>query len=241
MTPRGTDWGLALVVTLLFATGMASLFAAAPGDEWVFVAHDVLAFALAGLLVVKLRRVWARLVHPSEWDRQVKAGVLATIFVAAALGSGWLWSGGGRVSVAGYTLLSWHLVLGWVLVAAVAVHAYVRARRLRGRDAADRRQFLIAAGGGGGGPGRGRGGGGRSGRRAGAVAGAAAGQRVLRIAFRRAAALHGLVRGGVVRGQRVSGDLMGCGRAAGARRGHVSPGGRRARRAPLVSGRERAR
>src|SRR4051794_13021534 len=147
MTPRGTDWGLALVVTLLFATGMASLFAAAPGDEWVFVAHDVLAFALAGLLVVKLRRVWARLVHPSEWDRQVKAGVLATIFVAAALASGWLWSGGGRVSIAGYTLLSWHLVLGWVLVAAVAVHAYVRARRLRVRDMSDRRQFLLAAGG----------------------------------------------------------------------------------------------
>src|SRR4051794_19130619 len=147
MTPRGTDWGLALVVTLLFATGMASLFAAAPGDEWVFVAHDVLAFALAGLLVVKLRRVWARLVHPSEWDRQVKAGVLATIFVAAALGSGWVWSGGGRVSVAGFTLLSWHLVLGWTLVAAVAVHAYVRRRRLRTQDLASRRQFLVTAGG----------------------------------------------------------------------------------------------
>src|SRR4051794_14652780 len=126
---------------------MVSLFAAAPGDAWVFVAHDVLAFALAGLLVVKLRRVWSRLVRPSEWDRQVKAGVLATLFVAASLVSGWAWSGGGRVSLAGYTLLSWHLVLGWVLVAAVAVHAYLRARRVRVRDVADRRQFLLAAGG----------------------------------------------------------------------------------------------
>lgn len=147
MTPRGTDWGLALVVSLLFATGMVSLFAASPGESWVFVAHDVLAFALAGLLVVKLRRVWARLVRPSGWDRQVKAGVLATLFVACALVSGWVWSGGGRVELAGYTLLSWHLVLGWVLVAAVAVHAYLRARRLRVQDVADRRQFLLAAGG----------------------------------------------------------------------------------------------
>jgi DMSO/TMAO reductase YedYZ molybdopterin-dependent catalytic subunit len=147
VTPRGTDWGLALVVALLFATGTVSLFAASSGDAWVFVAHDVLAFALAGLLVVKLRRVWARLVRPSEWDRQVRAGVLATLFVALSLVSGWLWSGGGRVSVAGYTLLSWHLVLGWVLVGAVAVHAYVRARRIRVRDLADRRQFLVAAGG----------------------------------------------------------------------------------------------
>jgi DMSO/TMAO reductase YedYZ molybdopterin-dependent catalytic subunit len=147
VTPRGTDWGLALVVALLFATGMVSLFAAAPGEAWVFVAHDVLAFALAGLLAVKLRRVWARLVHPSQWDRQVKAGVLATLFVAAALVSGWLWSGGGRISLAGFTLLSWHLVLGWALAAAVAVHAYIRARRIRARDLGDRRQFLIAAGG----------------------------------------------------------------------------------------------
>jgi DMSO/TMAO reductase YedYZ molybdopterin-dependent catalytic subunit len=147
VTPRGTDWGLALVVALLFATGMVSLFAAAPGEAWVFVAHDVLAFALAGLLAVKLRRVWARLVHPSQWDRQVKAGVLATVFVAAALVSGWLWSGGGRIALAGFTLLSWHLVLGWALAAAVAVHAYIRARRIRARDFADRRQFLVAAGG----------------------------------------------------------------------------------------------
>jgi DMSO/TMAO reductase YedYZ molybdopterin-dependent catalytic subunit len=138
---------LALVVALLFATGMASLFAAAPGEAWVFVAHDALAFALAGLLVVKMRRVWRRLVSPSQWDRQVKAGVLATLFVAAALVSGWVWSGGARVSLAGFTLLSWHLVLGWVLAASVSVHAVLRRRPIRVRDATDRRQFLIAAGG----------------------------------------------------------------------------------------------
>jgi DMSO/TMAO reductase YedYZ molybdopterin-dependent catalytic subunit len=147
VTPRGTDWGLALVVALLFATGMASLFAASPGDAWVFVAHDVLAFALAGLLVVKMRRVWRRLFDPAQWDRLVKPGVLATLFVAAALASGWLWSGGGRISIAGFTLLSWHLVLGWVLTAAVVVHAFIRRRRMRVGDFADRRQFLVAAGG----------------------------------------------------------------------------------------------
>jgi DMSO/TMAO reductase YedYZ molybdopterin-dependent catalytic subunit len=147
VTPRGTDWGLALVVALLFATGMVSLFAASPGEGWVFVAHDVLAFALAGLLVVKMRRVWRRLLDPSQWDRIVKAGVIATLFVALALVSGWLWSGGGRISIAGFTLLSWHLMLGWALTAAVAVHAYVRRRRMRWQDATDRRQFLVAAGG----------------------------------------------------------------------------------------------
>jgi DMSO/TMAO reductase YedYZ molybdopterin-dependent catalytic subunit len=147
VTPRGTDWGLALVVGLLFATGMVSLFAASPDEEWVFVAHDILAFALAGLLVVKMRRVWRKLVKPSEWDRLVKPGVLATTFVAAALATGWVWSGGGRISIGGFTLLSWHLLLGWVLTAAVAVHAFVRRRRMRAQDAADRRQILVAASG----------------------------------------------------------------------------------------------
>src|SRR3954464_14659153 len=126
---------------------MASLFAASPGEAWVFVVHDVLAFALAGLLVVKMRRGWRRLFGPGDWDRLMKPGVLATLFVGAALASGWLWSGGGHISIAGFTLLSWHLVLGWTLAAAVAVHAFVRRRRLRTADLADRRQFLVAAGG----------------------------------------------------------------------------------------------
>src|SRR4051812_37839063 len=126
---------------------MASLFAASPGEAWVFVVHDVLAFLLAGLLVVKMRRVWRRLFGPEHWDRLVKPGVIATALVAAALASGWVWSGGGRVELAGFTLLSWHLVLGWTLTAAVAGHAFVRRRRMRARGATDRRQFLAAAGG----------------------------------------------------------------------------------------------
>jgi hypothetical protein len=69
------------------------------------------------------------------------------MFVVAALLSGWLWSGGGRITIAGYTLLSWHLVLGYVLTAAVTVHAFIRRRPTRIRDLADRRQFLVAAGG----------------------------------------------------------------------------------------------
>jgi DMSO/TMAO reductase YedYZ molybdopterin-dependent catalytic subunit len=138
---------LALVVALLFASGMVSLFAASPGEAWIFYLHDALAFALAGLVVVKLRRVWHRLVDSSHWDKRVKAGVIAVLLVTLALVSGWVWSGGGRVDIAGFSLLSWHLVLGWALTAAVGVHAVLRARRIRARDVADRRQFLIAAGG----------------------------------------------------------------------------------------------
>ena len=60
MTPRATDWGLAALVALLIATGALTLFAGSGGDSWVFAAHDALGAATALLLVVKLRRVWAR-------------------------------------------------------------------------------------------------------------------------------------------------------------------------------------
>src|SRR3954453_17026909 len=138
------------MVALLFASGMASLFAASPGEAWVFAVHEVLAFVLAGLLVVKMRRVWRRVFGPEDWDRLVKPGVIATALVAAALASGWVWSGGGRVSLAGFTLLSWHLVLGWALTAAVALHAFIRRRRLGAARPAHPRQFPPPPAGGGG-------------------------------------------------------------------------------------------
>ena len=61
MTPRATDWGLALLVGLLFATGVMTLFAGGRGDTWVFAAHGAGGFALVAVVGWKLRRVWRRL------------------------------------------------------------------------------------------------------------------------------------------------------------------------------------
>jgi hypothetical protein len=49
VTARATDWGLGLLVGLLFATGVMTFFAGQPGDDWVFGAHGVGGFALAGV------------------------------------------------------------------------------------------------------------------------------------------------------------------------------------------------
>ncbi len=150
MTARVTDWGLAALVALLLATGLLTLFAGSPGDTWVYALHDSLAVAIAVVLVFKLRRVWARLVAPDRWDRRTAAGIAGTALVLAALGTGWLWSDGARISPFGYSLLSWHDALGAALGAVVVWHMVLRAKRLRGRDLAHRRQFLtgvsIAAG-----------------------------------------------------------------------------------------------
>src|SRR5258708_1526090 len=61
MSPRLTDWTLALTGALAFATGVVSLFSGRP-DQWlVFAAHGVAGLWLALLLWGKLRRVLPRL------------------------------------------------------------------------------------------------------------------------------------------------------------------------------------
>ena len=144
MTARATDWGLALLVGLLFATGVMTFFAGQRGDAWVFGAHGVGGFALAGVLGWKLRRVSHRPARPGALGRRTAAGAGALTLVVATLLSGVGWSSGAQLSAGGYNLLGWHFALGVVLTIAVAVHALLRAKPLRRRDLVGRRQFLRA-------------------------------------------------------------------------------------------------
>ena len=145
MTPRGTDWSLALLVALGLGTGLSTWFAGSPQSAWVFAAHAALGTALALVLAFKLRRVWARIAAPRRWDARTAAGLGALGLVAAALGSGYAWSSGARPAVAGISLLGWHALLGLALGAIVLGHARLRARPLRAADLRSRRQFLAAA------------------------------------------------------------------------------------------------
>lgn len=142
MTPRGTDWTLGALVALLFATGMLSLVSGRAGDAWVFALHGIGGAALGAVTGWKLRRVWRRLVERRRWDRRTWAGMLATVFVVAAIASGVVWSNGGDLYVAGWNLLNWHLALGVLLTIAVLAHGLLRARPLRRSDLQQRRQFL---------------------------------------------------------------------------------------------------
>jgi hypothetical protein len=51
---------LALLVGLLFATGVMTLFAGQRADAWIFAVHGAGGFALAAVLGWKLRRVSRR-------------------------------------------------------------------------------------------------------------------------------------------------------------------------------------
>lgn len=151
MTPRGTDWSLALLVSLLFGTGLLTWFSGGSQDAWVFAVHAAGGGALALVLAWKLRRVWPRVLNPARWDSWTAAGLAALGLVASTLASGWLWSSAGASYLGGYSLLVWHTALGAGLTGVVALHLGRRARRPRRRDLASRRQFLrtvgVAAGG----------------------------------------------------------------------------------------------
>ncbi len=127
MSPRLTDWSIALAVVLASATGIISLVSGHPQDWLIFVLHCIGGLWLLLLLWGKLRRVWPRLIHPRRWDRRTVFGLLALLVVALALGSGIWWVTGGDLYFAGFNLLNWHITLGFVLAAAIH-NSHVRTR-----------------------------------------------------------------------------------------------------------------
>src|SRR2546421_12429949 len=142
MSPRLTDWSIALAALLALTTGLVSLVSGLPQDWTIFMLHGIVGLWLLLLLWGKLRRVWPRLIHPRRWDRRTIYGLLALLVVTLALVSGMWWVGGGELNFAGFNLLNWHITLGIVLTVAILVHMFARAKRLRKRDITGRRQVL---------------------------------------------------------------------------------------------------
>ncbi len=142
MSPRLTDWSLAFAAVLAFTAGIASLISGRPEDWLIFALHGIAGFWLLLLLWGKLRRVWPRVIHLRRWDRRTVFGLLATLLVTLALGSGIWWVAGGELNFAGFNLLNWHIALGFMLTVAIVVHTFARAKRLRKRDIAGRRRML---------------------------------------------------------------------------------------------------
>jgi DMSO/TMAO reductase YedYZ molybdopterin-dependent catalytic subunit len=142
MSPRLTDWSLALAVGIAFGSGILSLISGRPEDWLIFALHGMAGLWLVLLLWGKLRRVAPRLTHPRRWDRATIFGAGAALVVALAAGSGIWWVFGGELFIAGLNLMNWHIVLGLALTLAVSLHMLLRAKPLRARDALGRRQML---------------------------------------------------------------------------------------------------
>ncbi len=142
MSPRLTDWSLAASAAIALVTGILSLFSGHPSEWFVFALHGMGGFWLLALLWGKLRRVWPRMARLRHWDKRTALGLLATMLALVALGSGIVWAAGGDLVFAGFGLLNWHIILGFVVSAVILFHMLARAKRLRRRDLIGRRQAL---------------------------------------------------------------------------------------------------
>jgi hypothetical protein len=142
MSPRLTDWSIALTTALAFTTGIVSLISGLPQEQFIFVLHAIVGIWLLLLLWGKLRRVWPRLIHPRRWDRRTILGALALLLVTLTLGAGIWWAEGGEWNFAGFNLLNWHITLSFALTIVILFHIFARAKRLRKRDVFGRRKTL---------------------------------------------------------------------------------------------------
>jgi cytochrome b561 len=142
MSPRLTDWSIALATVIAFMTGVVSLITGHPQEWLIFVLHAIGGFWLLLLMWGKLRRVWPRLVHLRRWDRRTIFGLFALLLVTLALGSGIWWVTGGELYFVGFNLLNWHILLGFLVTSVIVFHIFVRAKRLRKRDIVGRRRVI---------------------------------------------------------------------------------------------------
>jgi DMSO/TMAO reductase YedYZ molybdopterin-dependent catalytic subunit len=146
MKPRTTDWGLALGVGCAFATGLWTLVSGRAERWWVFALHGAAGYLVALLLIPKLGRVWRRALPQGRGSWRAWFGLVATLVSLATLATGIAWVAGATLVVAGYNLLNWHLISGYLLTAVVSLHMIVRAKPWRWREFAGRRQFLQVSG-----------------------------------------------------------------------------------------------
>src|SRR5258708_13960993 len=95
VSPRVTDWSLALAGAAAFTSGLLSLFSGRP-DEWlVFAFHGAAGLWLLLFLWGKLRRVWPPLLRPPLWDRPPALAVVSLLPGGLASGSGRGWGARG--------------------------------------------------------------------------------------------------------------------------------------------------
>src|SRR5260370_16289136 len=136
MSPRVSDWRIALVGVLAFTLGIISLLSGLPQEWFIFALHGIAGLWLLLLLWGKLQRVWPRLIHPRRWDRRTVFGLLALLLVSLALVSGIWWVGGGDLYFAGFNLLNWHIILGFGFTTAIVMHIFALPKRFAKRDTA---------------------------------------------------------------------------------------------------------
>ncbi|MEF8773325.1 MAG: molybdopterin-dependent oxidoreductase [Halobacteriales archaeon] len=127
LEPAAVDWAILASLVAALATGAVGLVTGRPGGAWVIDAHAVAGVVLAGLLVLKLRRV-ADWITPRRLNRTRAASVTLAVVAVGAVGTGIAWTFGATLPVAFWTLLNVHILLGLAVAALAGWHLRARLR-----------------------------------------------------------------------------------------------------------------
>jgi molybdopterin-dependent oxidoreductase-like protein protein len=130
MASATLDRLLAVLIAAMVATGLLSLRIGAASGAWVFLAHALLAGALAAAVALKLRSSVGRAVAGRRW-RRLGLGLSVSLVAIAALIGGYAWTASGRLLEIGpWTVMTLHAWAGLALLPLVVVHLAPRRWRL---------------------------------------------------------------------------------------------------------------
>ena len=145
MSEAALDRLLAVLVGLILLTGVLTWRAGSADTYWLYAVHGVLSGVLLAATALKLRRSLPHAWTTRRWRELAVALPLAAATVGALL-IGFAWVAGGRyLEIGPWTVLGWHGILGWAVLAFVVLHLVGR-RRWRVLRPAARRSPVRAIG-----------------------------------------------------------------------------------------------
>ena len=144
MHPRAVDWLLLATVLFEVLSGLVTFLIGKPEGAWFWTLHAIVGLALVALLVWKLGRVADRMAP----RRNRKSNVLSlavALLALAVLATGTVWVSF-QVPFGYPTGLNLHVMAALLLLAAIAVHAWMRNKPVTRSQLLSRRNFIAGAG-----------------------------------------------------------------------------------------------
>jgi Oxidoreductase molybdopterin binding domain len=141
-------WVNTLLLILLLAQLATGVFGLVNGDadrRWVYWLHGIGGWAIVALLAWKGAVIVDSLARRKRAPAQRPVYLILTGLLLATLATGFIWTSAGRIVLFGYSLMTVHHVLAYVLVGLLASHVLYMRFILSVPDAHDRRAFLRLA------------------------------------------------------------------------------------------------
>lgn len=133
---------LLILLILQLITGFFSLLTGSAGGRWVVWTHDVGGWAIVVLLGWKAAVVLDSLARRRKAPPERHIYLILSALLVATLLSGLIWTSAGRIVIAGYSLLTIHMVLAIAVMVLLVSHALYMRFIFGVPGAADRRAFL---------------------------------------------------------------------------------------------------